>query len=96
MAKLGDFSMSGMSASNIGGMSNLKMAEHKDELDDLSEISSGLKKQKTAGASEEPEDDPNSLENRLKNIRMGLNFDYNAINLGENQNCAIIQNSDPP
>ena len=44
MAKLGDFSMSGMSASNIGGMSNLKGMEHKDELDDLSEISSEIKK----------------------------------------------------
>ena len=44
---------------------------------------------------EEPEDDPNSLENRLANIRKGLNFDYNAINLGQNQNCAIIQNSGP-
>ena len=88
MAKLGDFSMSGMSASNIGGMSNLRGMEHKDELDDLSEISSGLQKQRVEQpplqAQEEPDDDPNSLENRLKNIRKGLNFDYKDINLDQN------------
>lgn len=38
----------------------------KDDIDDLSEISSGMRQ----------EEDPNSLENRLKNIRNDLKFDY--------------------
>ena len=71
--KLGDFTMSGLTsnlaASNIGaGQDPIKQLE--DSQLDTSQLSN----------QEEENDDPNSLENRLKKIRMNLNFDYNAEN----------------
>lgn len=57
MAKLGEFSMSGLEASNIGG-NNLDSGIPKDNaIDDISEISSGIR--------ENNNKDPDSLESRL-------------------------------
>ena len=60
---------SNLAASNIGaGQDPIKQLE--DSQLDTSQLSN----------QEEENDDPNSLENRLKKIRMNLNFDYNAEN----------------
>ena len=83
MAKLGDFSMSGLTASNLYAGSHLLPGadksglSKKDELDELSEISSSMKTQALKHAEpKQEENDPNSLENRLKGIRQNLNMDY--------------------
>lgn len=78
MAKLGDFSMSGLTASHLYNGSGLNGGK-KDELDELSEISSGLKQQEDKIANDyqdKNQEDPNSLEFRLASLRSNLNTSY--------------------
>lgn len=65
---------SNLGASNIAGNGNTGYdpIKHLEALKDSKLDSSQISNQ------EEENDDPNSLENRLKKIRMNLNFDYAA------------------
>lgn len=84
IAQLGDFSMSGMTSSNIGGSiiggsmidkSQIKQEINKNvsqEQEDggIEELSEISSAMKTNNNEKQEDDDPNSLENRLKSIRM--------------------------
>jgi uncharacterized FlaG/YvyC family protein len=86
MAKLGEFSMSGLEASNMveNNLVDSGLPKH-NAIDDLSEISSGIRENNKQD-NDDKSNDPDSLESRLQNIRKDLKFEYHDASMDMWQN----------